>query len=498
MILRENIPFRLPRFGLVTAALLAMMVASAFSQTTPVEENGTGPERGTAKLVIRPESVEGDRALPEPARKVRDRLHEETAAAKAELDRRMASQRQAAIEQLQTLADLYTATHRDREAAAVRQEIERISARPDQQDAEAVWPSGLLAAQSLASFRNSVGQSIPLIVTGTTTGTVWGTDIYTDDSSPGAAAVHAGLLKPGEQRAILVKFLKGQDEYLGSSRNGIDSSPYKHWEGSFSLEAMPDPKGRGNGPAPFVGTPNDLIQTYRGQDGAIVLAEVTGSTTQTIWGDNVYTDDSPLSAAAVHAGALQDGEKGLLRIAVRPARESYAGSTRNGMTSRPYGPFDGSFQILPPDAQADVTTLPAAPSLQSLRGKVGEVLYIKLTGSTAGMVWGVDTYTDDSSLPAAAVHAGALRDGELAIVKVTIAAPPQQYEASKRNGVTSQAWDTWDGCFRVERLPAGFVPKQLYSEPVNQSEVLGYQIYGGTDLSRRRAPRTSVITEPRR
>ena len=168
------------------------------------------------------------------------------------------------------------------------------------------------------------------------------------------------------------------------------------------------------------------------------------------------------------------------------------------MTSRPYGPFDGSYEILPVGAAAEATKLPAAPSFQSLRGKAGEVLYIKLTGSTVGTVWGVDAYTDDSSPAAAAVHAGALRDGEMGIVKVTIVAPQQHYEASTRNGVTSQVWGAWDGCFRVERAPAGFVPTKLYSLPVDVLEAVGDQLYGGAGVSRSRALRTVEIREPRR
>ena len=39
-------------------------------------------------------------------------------------------------------------------------------------------------------------------------------------------------------------------------------------------------------------------------------------------------------------------------------------------------------------------------------------LVCEVTGSSQGTVWGTDLYTDDSSIPAAAVHAGVLKDGE--------------------------------------------------------------------------------------
>ena len=64
---------------------------------------------------------------------------------------------------------------------------------------------------------------------------MWGTDNYTDDSALACAAVHAGVVLSGETKVVTVKILAGQSSYQGSSRNGVTSSSFGTWPGSFSF-----------------------------------------------------------------------------------------------------------------------------------------------------------------------------------------------------------------------------------------------------------------------
>lgn len=93
----------------------------------------------------------------------------------------------------------------------------------------------LLAPQSLTGVQASTGQALVFRVTGSTDGPVWGSDVYTDDSNIGAAAVHAGLLRPGESGTIMVTVQDGFPSYAPSSRNGIDSASYGQWTRSYSM-----------------------------------------------------------------------------------------------------------------------------------------------------------------------------------------------------------------------------------------------------------------------
>ena len=85
-------------------------------------------------------------------------------------------------------------------------------------------------------------------------------------------------------------------------------------------------------------------------------------------------------------------------------------------------------------------------------------------GSTKGRVWGNGVYTTDCSLSTAAVHSGALRDGEKGFVRVTILPGQEQYEDATRNGVTSSSWGTWHSSFVVQKTAENHAPTVLEYE----------------------------------
>ncbi len=65
--------------------------------------------------------------------------------------------------------------------------------------------------------------------------TVWGTDVYTDDSSVCTAAVHAGAFTVEDGGEVTIEIVAGQESYAASEQNGIESSSYGPWGGSFSV-----------------------------------------------------------------------------------------------------------------------------------------------------------------------------------------------------------------------------------------------------------------------
>jgi ribosome modulation factor len=79
--------------------------------------------------------------------------------------------------------------------------------------------------------------------------TVWGTDVYTDDSSICTAAVHAGLITFQTGGAVTIEIKAGQSNYIGSNRNSVSTKSYASWHGSFifvgstSLPSMPSISG---------------------------------------------------------------------------------------------------------------------------------------------------------------------------------------------------------------------------------------------------------------
>ena len=64
-------------------------------------------------------------------------------------------------------------------------------------------------------------------------GSVWGTDLYTDDSGVCTAAQHAGRLRLRDGGQVMVEMAPGQRHYVGTMRHGITSADYGDWHGSF-------------------------------------------------------------------------------------------------------------------------------------------------------------------------------------------------------------------------------------------------------------------------
>jgi hypothetical protein len=87
------------------------------------------------------------------------------------------------------------------------------------------------------------------------------------------------------------------------------------------------------------------MHVYRGEIGKSILVVEARGREGNCWGTDVYTDDSDVEAAAVHAGVLRVGEQGPIKITILEGRENYPGTTRNGVTSLPFGPFPGSFRV---------------------------------------------------------------------------------------------------------------------------------------------------------
>lgn len=139
-------------------------------------------------------------------------------------------QQQLALYQvLRPLQDRFAREGRLDEALAIRDRIRSLR-------------SSLLQAQpdpgSLGYLREPrIGSSMLFEVTGTTEGIVWGTDIYTSDSTLAAVAVHSGALRPGERGVIRVTFVDTLNvQFTGSERNGVWSEDYGPWPVGYRMQ----------------------------------------------------------------------------------------------------------------------------------------------------------------------------------------------------------------------------------------------------------------------
>jgi hypothetical protein len=171
--------------------------------------------------------------LPADAREVIAQYEQAYARAMAELEAKLAPQRQEMVAQLKILQDRYTKAGALDEAVAIRDRIRQLV--PPGSDPAAPLPN----PGTLTAYRDRTNQSFYIQVTGAAQGSVWGTDVYSDDSNLAAAAVHAGLLKPGETATLRVTILPGCDSYAASTRNGIASAAWGPYTASYSIARLP-------------------------------------------------------------------------------------------------------------------------------------------------------------------------------------------------------------------------------------------------------------------
>jgi LCCL domain len=87
----------------------------------------------------------------------------------------------------------------------------------------------------------------------------------------------------------------------------------------------------------------------------------------------------------------------------------------------------------------DYFTFEAPDTLLPEGGGYGRRKRYRVVGSYEGQVFGTDVYAVNSSLAAAAVHAGRVRAGKKGVVEVEIVPSPAHFEGSTRNGVTSES-----------------------------------------------------------
>jgi hypothetical protein len=197
------------------------------------------------------------------------------------------------------------------------------------------------------SLNGTDGQTLTLACSpGGTAHAVWGSDIYTADSSICTAGVHSGLITYQQGGTVTIELRPGRTIYGCSERNGVTTSAYGSYQHSFVFK-----------------TPNTEAVVREAEDQTPVLWNTsasmvsfeTGKTYKfkcpsdgkesAVWGTDIYTLDSSICTAAVHAGKLTLESGGSVTIELRPGESSYKGSMRNGIKTNDYAQYGSSFVV---------------------------------------------------------------------------------------------------------------------------------------------------------
>jgi hypothetical protein len=103
---------------------------------------------------------------------------------------------------------------------------------------------------------------------------------------------------------------------------------------------------------------SDMQQFNEGDIGKIYRIAITGTTGGAIWGTDIYTSDTYIPCAAVHAGFIANGETKEVYIKVVQGLNEYIGSTRNGVSTSGYGGWGLSYQFVSPPTSYKAITSP--------------------------------------------------------------------------------------------------------------------------------------------
>jgi LCCL domain len=82
-----------------------------------------------------------------------------------------------------------------------------------------------------------------------------------------------------------------------------------------------------------------------GDIGAVYYFRVTGALEGQVWGTDVYTGDSMLAVASVHAGAVKVGEQGIIKVTVLKPPVKFHGCTRHGVISNDFGRYGMAYKV---------------------------------------------------------------------------------------------------------------------------------------------------------
>jgi hypothetical protein len=189
------------------------------------------------------------------------------------------------------------------------------------------------------------------------------------------------------------------------------------------------------------------VTEFRGQnDRRVTMICPPNGELGDVYGTHVYTDDSYVCTAAVHAGLITREAGGVVTFVVAPGMAAYEGSTRNGVTSKSFRRWDGSYKFDRERAVGQIDWKTTARGIELAREPI---TVLCPPGGAERVIYGSDPYTDDSSICTAAVHAGLITFASGGAVTLQPAPGREPYAASARNDVSSREYTSAHPGFRV-------------------------------------------------
>jgi len=198
----------------------------------------------------------------------------------------------------------------------------------------------------------------------------------------------------------------------------------------------------------------------------IYKINITGANTaDSIWGTDVYTHDSNIAKAAVHAGVILAGETRDIYLRLLEPYAYYNGSSQNGVTSNNYSTssllyYGYEFLTVNPIRISSSNTNLSSYAYET---NLNKIYIVNITGTATGYIWGDMTYTYDSTIAKAAVHAGFATIGQTLDVYVKYISEQSSFSSVTRNGITSISYGYYPGSYQFISPTSSEVTSSFFS-----------------------------------
>ncbi|MEP6788823.1 MAG: LCCL domain-containing protein [Acidobacteriota bacterium] len=157
---------------------------------------------------------------------------------------------------------------------------------------------------------------------------------------------------------LMLLFSNRGDTANANNRNGVNVSPSPKPStpkpAPSSTAALPTPTVDMSNPTAKIDESDEIIPiswttaaaTFKTDSGLTYKFQCPeNGTPGAVWGSDVYTADSSICTAAVHAGIIALDRGGVVTVEFRPGRAAYGSTVRNGITSSNYGEYPHSFVV---------------------------------------------------------------------------------------------------------------------------------------------------------
>jgi hypothetical protein len=200
--------------------------------------------------------------------------------------------------------------------------------------------STTIGVNSTRTFTASTWQHLAFVYTGGTV-TFYLNGVASGSASVGTLVNNTLPLQLGAPRGNVTggEFFQGQMDELRIYNRALTLGEIGNLsEGDQTTGGL----GGGGTPITFATAPANLVG-YRNKVGQTYQFTVTGAANGAVWGNDIYTDDSTVARAAVHAGVVAVGETKTVTVTILGGQNSYGASTRNGVASASWGAWPGSY-----------------------------------------------------------------------------------------------------------------------------------------------------------